>query len=80
MICSRAVSSVTAARLRGTGTAGFSRTLASVGCCENRSTNVASCRFDLLEVRLLLEGDVEQGAGITDRGGFAGHALDFLKK
>jgi hypothetical protein len=36
--------------------------------------------FNLLEVAPLLEGDVEQGAGITNRGGFAGHVLDCLKK
>ena len=71
-----ASSSATAARLRGTGTAGFSSTFSSVGCCLNRSANCASSLLDLLEVRLLLDGDVEQGARVADGGGFV-RSLEF---
>ena len=65
--------SATAARLRGTGTAGFSSTFSSGGCCVNRSANCGELALDLREVGLLLDGDVEEGAGVADGGGFVGH-------
>ena len=62
-----------AARLRGAGTAGFSRRRFERRLLLEERDEFVQLAGELFEVRRFLGGDVEQGAGVTGGGSAAGH-------